>query len=113
MPDHLHPDRGGLRITLFNGDEVLDVQPAATPQEASRVAIMVLSSRDSLDHGDTSPSGTLMRSRLCSPRPAATHKKNAAVPAATCLLGCSVSSGDRPVTRHPRAGEGQCRSNGN
>jgi hypothetical protein len=38
---------------VFYGDEVLDVQTAATPQEANRIAIMMLSSRDALSHGDT------------------------------------------------------------
>jgi hypothetical protein len=53
MPVYVRADRGDLRLTLSNGDEILDVQLAATPQEASRVAIMMLSSRDALDHGDT------------------------------------------------------------
>jgi hypothetical protein len=42
-----------LRLTLSSGDEVLDVQHAATLQEANRVAIMMLASRDVLNHGDT------------------------------------------------------------
>jgi hypothetical protein len=54
MPVYARTDRSGdLRLTLSNGDEVLDVQLAATPQEASRVAIMMLSSRDALNHGDS------------------------------------------------------------
>jgi hypothetical protein len=53
MPVYVRSGYGDLRLTLFNGDEVLDVQTAATPQEASRVAIMMLSSRDALNHGDT------------------------------------------------------------
>ena len=54
MPAYARTDRGGdLRLTLSNDDEVLDVQHAATPQEASRIAIMMLSSRDALNHGDT------------------------------------------------------------
>jgi hypothetical protein len=54
MPVYARADRqGDLRLTLSSGDEVLDVQLAATPQEASHVAIMMLSSRDSLNHGDT------------------------------------------------------------
>jgi hypothetical protein len=44
---------GRLRLTLSNGDEVFDEQLTATPEEASRVAIMMLSSRDVLNHGDT------------------------------------------------------------
>jgi hypothetical protein len=53
MPVYTRTDRDGdLRLTLCNGDEVLDVQHAATPHEASRVAIMMLSSRDVLNHGD-------------------------------------------------------------
>jgi hypothetical protein len=54
MPVYTRTGRGGdLRLTLINGDEVLDDQLAATPQEANRVAIMMLSSRDALNHGDT------------------------------------------------------------
>ncbi len=54
MPVHTRIGRDGdLRLTLSNGDEVLDVQHAATPHEASRVAIMMLASRDVLNHGDT------------------------------------------------------------
>jgi hypothetical protein len=54
MPVYTRVDRDGdLRLTLSNGDEVLDVQHAATPHEAKRVAIMMLESRDVLNHGDT------------------------------------------------------------
>jgi hypothetical protein len=53
MPVHIRTDHGDLRLTLANGDEVLDTQLAATPQEANRVGIMMLASRDALDHGDT------------------------------------------------------------
>ena len=54
MPVYARVDRDGdLRLTLSNGDEVLDVQQAATPHEARRVAIMMLESRDVLNHGDT------------------------------------------------------------
>lgn len=54
MPVYTRVDRDGdLRLTLSNGDEVLDVQHAATPHEASLVAIMMLASRDVLNHGDT------------------------------------------------------------
>lgn len=54
MPAYARTERkGDLRLTLSNGDEVFDVQHAATPQEANRVAIMMLSSREELNHGDT------------------------------------------------------------
>jgi hypothetical protein len=54
MPVYTRIDRDGdPRLTLSNGDEVLDVQHAATPHEASRVAIMMLASRDVLNRGDT------------------------------------------------------------
>jgi len=53
MPLHLRTDHGDLRLTLSNGDEVLDTQTAATPQEANRVAIMMIASRDAFDVGDT------------------------------------------------------------
>jgi hypothetical protein len=54
MPVYTRIDRDGdPRLTLSNGDEVLDVQHAAAPHEASRVAIMMLASRDVFNHGDT------------------------------------------------------------
>jgi hypothetical protein len=53
MPGYLRTDRGDLRLTLSNGDTVLDTQMAATPQEANRVAIMMIASRDAFDIGDT------------------------------------------------------------
>jgi hypothetical protein len=53
MPVHVRVDRAGLRLTLSNGAEVLDDQLAGTPREAKRVAIMMLSSREELNHGDT------------------------------------------------------------
>jgi hypothetical protein len=54
MPVYARVDRDGdLRLTLSNGDEVLDVQHAATPDEAKRVAVVMLESRDALNHGDT------------------------------------------------------------
>jgi hypothetical protein len=53
MSAYPRTDRNDLRLTLSNGEEVIDAQLAATPQEASRVAIMMLSSRDTLNHGDT------------------------------------------------------------
>jgi hypothetical protein len=53
MPANVRNDRGDLRLTLTNGGELIDAQLAATPQEASRIAIIMLSSRDALNHGDT------------------------------------------------------------
>jgi len=53
MPVYLRTDRGDLRLTLTNGDDVLDSQVAATPQEANRIGIMMLASRDAFDAGDT------------------------------------------------------------
>jgi hypothetical protein len=53
MPDHLRADHSDLRLTLANAGEVIDSQLAATPQEASRVAIMMIASRDAFDVGDT------------------------------------------------------------
>jgi hypothetical protein len=52
MPVHVRAIRD-LRLTLSNGDDVLDTQMAATPQEANRVAIMMIASRDAFDAGDT------------------------------------------------------------
>ena len=53
MPVHIRINLGDLRLTLSNGDDVLDVQVAATPQEANRIGIMMLASRDAFDAGDT------------------------------------------------------------
>ena len=53
MPVHIRTNLGDLRLTLSNADQVLDTQVAATPQEANRVAIMMLASRDELNAGDT------------------------------------------------------------
>ena len=53
MPVHIRSGVGDLRLTLSNADEVLDSQVAATPQEANRVAIMMIASRDAFDAGDT------------------------------------------------------------
>jgi hypothetical protein len=53
MPLHLRTDRGDLRLTLSNGNDVLDTQLAATPQEANQAAIMMIASRDAFDVGDT------------------------------------------------------------
>jgi hypothetical protein len=53
MPVHIRAGVGDLRLTLSNGDDVLDSQVAATPQEGNRVAIMMIASRDAFDAGDT------------------------------------------------------------
>ena len=53
MPVHIRSPHGDLRLTLSNGDDVLDVQVAATLQEANRIAIMMIASRDAFDAGDT------------------------------------------------------------
>ena len=53
MPVHIRSGHGDLRLTLSNGDDVLDSQVAATPQEANRIGIMMLASRDAFDPGDT------------------------------------------------------------
>ena len=53
MPVHIRSPHGDLRLTLSNGDDVLDSQVAATPQEANRIGIMMLASRDAFDAGDT------------------------------------------------------------
>ena len=53
MSVHIRSGVGDLRLTLSNGNDVLDVQVAATPQEANRVAIMMIASRDAFDVGDT------------------------------------------------------------
>jgi hypothetical protein len=53
MPAHIQTTHGDLRLTLSNDGEVIDTQLAATPQEANRVGIMMLASRDVFNHGDT------------------------------------------------------------
>ena len=53
MPVHIRSGVRDLRLTLSNGDDVLDSQVAATPQEANRIAIMMIASRDAFDAGDT------------------------------------------------------------
>jgi hypothetical protein len=54
MPVHIRSTaHGDLRLTLSNAGEVLDTQVAATPQEANRIGIMMLASRDELNAGDT------------------------------------------------------------
>jgi hypothetical protein len=68
MPVHIRAGVGDLRLTLSNGDTVLDSQVASTPQEANRVAIMTIASRDAFDAGNTltcrradeAPSATLV-----------------------------------------------------
>jgi hypothetical protein len=69
MPVHIRSiTHGDLRLTLSNSDTVLDSQVAATPQEANRIAIMMIASRDAFDAGDTltcrradeAPSATLV-----------------------------------------------------
>jgi hypothetical protein len=54
MPVHIRSTTyGNLRLTLSNNGDVLDTQLAATPQEANRIGIMMLASRDELNAGDT------------------------------------------------------------
>ena len=53
MPVYIRSGAGDLRLTLSNNGEVLDSQVAATPQDANRIGIMMLASRDALNHGDT------------------------------------------------------------
>jgi hypothetical protein len=53
MPVYIRTDRGDLRLTLTNDGEELDSQLAATPQEANRVAILMIASRDAFNAGDT------------------------------------------------------------
>jgi hypothetical protein len=52
MPVFIRTD-GDLRVILTSAGEVVDTQTAATPQEANRVAIMMIASRDAFDAGDT------------------------------------------------------------
>ena len=53
MAAYLRTDRGDLLLTLSADSEVVDVQMAATPQEAARVAVMMIAARDSFNAGDT------------------------------------------------------------
>ncbi len=53
MPVHIRTGYGDLRLILTSGDVMVDSQLAATPQEANRVAIMMIASRDAFDVGDT------------------------------------------------------------
>jgi hypothetical protein len=51
-PVFIRTDHGNLCLILSNRNAVLDAQLAATPEEANRVAIMMLASRDVFDIGD-------------------------------------------------------------
>jgi hypothetical protein len=53
MPVHIRTGVGDLRLTLTSDGRVIDSQLAATPQEANRIAIMMIASRDAFDAGDT------------------------------------------------------------
>ena len=54
MPAHIRSvTHGDLRLTFTSGGEIVDNQVAATPQEANRVAIMMIASRDAFDAGDS------------------------------------------------------------
>ena len=53
MPGHIRTGVGDLRLTLTSDGRVIDSQLAATPQEANRIAIMMIASRDAFDVGDT------------------------------------------------------------
>jgi hypothetical protein len=53
MPAHIRTNLSDLRLTLSDGDDVLDSQVASTPQDANRIAIMMIASRDAFDAGDT------------------------------------------------------------
>jgi hypothetical protein len=54
MPVHIRSTtHGDLRLTLASGGEIVDNLLAASPQEANRIAIMMIASRDAFDAGDT------------------------------------------------------------
>jgi hypothetical protein len=53
MPVFTRTDHGHLRLILTSDGQVVDTQTAATPQEANRIAIMMIASRDAFDAGDT------------------------------------------------------------
>jgi hypothetical protein len=53
MPVFIRTHKGDLRLTLTSDGVVVDSQTAATPQEANRIAIMMIASRDAFDDGDT------------------------------------------------------------
>jgi hypothetical protein len=53
MPVFIRANLGDLRLTLTSDGEVVDTQTAASPQEANRVAIMMIASRDAFEAGDT------------------------------------------------------------
>ena len=53
MPAHIRSiTHGDLRLTLTSGGEIVDNQLAATGEEAARIGIMMLASRDALHPGD-------------------------------------------------------------
>jgi hypothetical protein len=52
MPVRIRTGVGDLRLILTSLDVVVDSQLAATPQEANRVAIMMVASRDAFEAGD-------------------------------------------------------------
>lgn len=53
MPIHIRTHRGDLRLTLTSDGQAVDAQTAATPEEANRIAIMMIASRNTFDAGDT------------------------------------------------------------
>jgi hypothetical protein len=53
MPVHIRSiTHGDLRLTFISGGEIVDNQVAATGEEAARIGIMMLASRDALQAGD-------------------------------------------------------------
>jgi hypothetical protein len=69
MPVHIRSiTDGDLRLTLTSGGEIVDNQLGATGEEAARIGIMMLASRDALHagdrldvrHADEVPSATLV-----------------------------------------------------
>ena len=53
MPVHIRSTtHGDLRLTFTSGGEIVDNQLAATGEEAARIGIMMLASRDALQAGD-------------------------------------------------------------
>jgi hypothetical protein len=53
MPTYLRTDHADLRLILTSAGQVVDTQAAATPEQANRIAIMMLASRDVFDVDDT------------------------------------------------------------
>ena len=52
MPVHIRSTvHGDLRLTFTSGGEIVDNQLAATGEEAARIGIMMLASRDALHAG--------------------------------------------------------------